>query len=102
MNPVLQDALERFINFVADSVNFGIGLTGAMLLTALSLSGEVIDEWYTYSEATAHNGFPWPHVAKVMVPPMALAIVGYVKHRQDVAAALNAAPREKKATVMVQ
>lgn len=86
MNPVIEDALRRFINFVADSFMFIIGVIGVIIATITTLSGEWIDELTTYK---AMDSFPWAHVLKVMLPPIVVAVSAYIKHRQIVANAIN-------------
>jgi len=102
MNKVLEDALKSTLDFIGQSIQFILGLIGVILITTLSLSGEVLDELTTYQTLKTAEGFPWLHVAKVMVPPTALAIVGYLQHRKAMADALNAAPRDKAATMVSQ
>lgn len=99
---ILADALQATFNFIGQGVQFLLGLIGVILITGLSLSGEVIDEFTTYKSLTTLEGFPWGHVLKVMIPPMSLAIVGYLQHRKGMAEALNAGPRETPATIVKQ
>lgn len=86
MNQVVEDALRATFQFIGQTVMFFVGILGCVAVTCLSLSGEVIDELTTYKES---GPFPWVHVAKVMLPPSAVAIAAYIQHRKMMANAIN-------------
>lgn len=101
MPSLFEDTARRFINFVADSFMFFIGIIGVILGTIFTLSGEWIDELTTYK---AMETFPWAHVIKVMLPPIIAAVGIYIKHRKMMANAINspAPPPDDKATILQQ
>lgn len=86
MNPVWEDALRATLRFIGQSVEFLVGLAGVIMVTGLSLSGEVVDEFTTYAN---QGPFPWGHVTKVMLPPTAVAVAAYMRHRQMMTQARN-------------
>ncbi len=93
MNKVVEDALKATFAFIGQSVQFLLGLIGVVIVTALSLCGEILDDLTTYKV----QPIDWAHVAKVAVPPLAVAVGAYIKHRSMVAVALaTPAPEESK------
>ncbi len=92
MNKVMEDALLATFSFIGQSVQFVVGLLGVLAVTALSLSGEILDDLTTYKTMP----IDWLHVAKVMVPPCAVAVAAYIQHRKMVATALATPPPEPK------
>lgn len=100
MDKVFQDALRATFQFIGQTIMFAIGILGCIAVTALSLSGEVIDELTTYN---AMESFPWAHVFKVMVPPCSLSILAYIQHRKMMADALNTTSLpDRRATIASQ
>ncbi len=85
---VIADGLGALFNFIGQAVQWSLGLLGVILVTTLSLSGEVIDDLTTYKDSE----IDYYHLAKVMLPPIGFAIVGYVKHKQAVDVALHSEP----------
>ena len=85
MSKVIADALNATFSFVGQSVQFIVGLLGVVLVTALSLSGEILDDLTTYKT----QPIDWVHVAKVVIPPCAVAMAAYIQHRRVVVQASN-------------
>lgn len=86
MGKLIEDALRALFSFIGQSVEFIAGLLGVVLVTALSLSGEILDDITTY----------WLHVAKVVIPPCAVAMAAYIQHRRLVVQALITPPPAEK------
>lgn len=86
MDKVFQDAFASLFAFIGRSMQFVIGLAGTVLVTALSLSGEILDDLSTYKNAP----IDWFHVAKVVGPPVAVAAAAYIQHTRLVAQAYQA------------
>ncbi len=82
------DAFEAFGTALRQVILFVLGLSGVIAVASLSLSGEIIDDLTTYHS----QPIDWMHVSKVMFPPVALAIVSYLKHTQLVQEALETTP----------
>jgi hypothetical protein len=85
LGEVIADALHATFLFIGQSVKFIVGLLGVVLVTALSLSGEVLDDLGNWEPP-----IPWKHIAKVVIPPCAVSMVAYIQHRRLVEQALNA------------
>jgi len=85
MSKVIADALNAAFSFIGQSVQFIVGLLGVVLVTALSLSGEILDDLTTYKT----QPIDWVHVAKVVIPPCAVAMAAYIQHRRLVVQASN-------------
>jgi hypothetical protein len=85
MSKVIADALNATFSFIGQSVQFIVGLLGVVLVTALSLSGEILDDLTTYKT----QPIDWVHVAKVVIPPCAVAMAAYIQHRRVVVQASN-------------
>ena len=64
MSKLIEDALRATFSFIGQSVQFVVGLLGVVLVTALSLSGEILDDIANYQTPV-----DWGHVAKVVIPP---------------------------------
>jgi hypothetical protein len=88
MSKVIADALSATLLFIGQSVQFIVGLLGVVLVTALSLSGEILDDLTTYKTQPVD----WVHVAKVVIPPCAVAMAAYIQHRRLVVQALTTPP----------
>lgn len=86
MSKILEDALRATFSYIGQSVQFIAGMLGVVLVTALSLSGEILDDLTTYKT----QPIDWVHVAKVVVPPCAVALAAYIQHRRLVVQALSA------------
>ena len=78
MGKLIEDALRALFSFIGKSVEFIVGLLGVVLVTALSLSGEILDDLTTYKT----QAVDWVHVAKVVIPPCAVAMAAYIQHRR--------------------
>jgi hypothetical protein len=92
MGKIVEDALRATFSFIGQSVQFIIGLLGVVLVTALSLSGEILDDLTTYKTQPVD----WLHVAKVVIPPCAVAMAAYIQHRRLVGQALISTPPAEK------
>src|SRR5713226_9396609 len=88
MGKLIEDTLRATFSFIGQSVQFIVGLLGVVLVTALSLSGEILDDLTTYKM----QPIDWFHIAKVVVPPCAVATAAYIQHRRLVVNALNSPP----------
>jgi len=88
MGKLIEDALRALFSFIGKSVEFIVGLLGVVLVTALSLSGEILDDLTTYKT----QAVDWVHVAKVVIPPCAVAMAAYIQHRRLVVQALITPP----------
>jgi len=92
MGQILENALRAIFSFIGQSVQFIVGLLGVVLVTALSLSGEILDDLTTYKT----QPIDWVHVAKVVIPPCAVAMAAYIQHRRLVVqASSTATPAEE-------
>ena len=87
LGEVIANALYETLLFIGQSVKFIVGLLGVVLVTALSLSGEVLDDLGNWEPP-----IPWKHIAKVVIPPCAVSMVAYIQHRRLVEQALNTTP----------
>jgi hypothetical protein len=92
MGKLIEDALRASFSFIGQSVEFIVGLLGVVLVTALSLSGEILDDLTTYKTQPVD----WLHVAKVVIPPCAVAMAAYIQHRRLVVQALITPPPAEK------
>lgn len=100
MNKILEDALKSTIKFIGDSISFIVGVLGAVFITAVALSGELVDD----IPVDSGHPVPWRHIAKVMIPPCGVAVGAYLRHRSMMADAINspARPPHEKATIINQ
>lgn len=87
MSKLAVDTVRAILIFIGQSAQFIVGLLGVVLVTALSLSGEILDDIANYQTPV-----DWGHVAKVVVPPCGVAMAAYIQHRRLVDQALSTPP----------
>lgn len=79
------------VNWIGETFNLLFGIVGAVLLTELTLAGEIIDDLSTYKDSP----LDYYHLAKVCIPPGALAVVAYIQHRKAITKALQTPAPER-------
>jgi hypothetical protein len=88
---VIADALRSTFNFIGQAIQYSLGLLGVIIVSALTaMSGEVLDDITTYKSSE----FDYAHLVKVIFPPIAIAVIGYIQHRRAVGIALATTPPE--------